>query len=68
MVTAFLADAESGKQTEKPAGDKINLVTQDGRAAVLFETQDKDNGGHGCIATTSRSEKRPGPDPAVERR
>lgn len=42
---AFLADAEAGKLTQKAAGDKINLVTQDGKGAMLFETQDKDNEG-----------------------
>jgi hypothetical protein len=44
-VKAFMVDAESGTQTQKAAGDKINLVTQDGKAAMLFETQDKDNEG-----------------------
>ena len=45
IVKQFLADAEQGKKTEKPVGDKIDLVQQDGRAAVLFETDDKDNHG-----------------------
>jgi hypothetical protein len=44
-VKPFMVDAESGTQTQKAAGDKINLVTQDGNAAILFETQDKDNQG-----------------------
>jgi hypothetical protein len=44
-VRAFLADAEAGKKSVKPAGDKLDLVTEDGKAAVLFETQDKENKG-----------------------
>jgi hypothetical protein len=42
-VKAFLAEMEKGKKTEQALTPRINLVQQEGKNGVCFETRDRDN-------------------------